>query len=402
MFAVERDKDRGCTVKNESAVRPAVVYPIRVMSDGRKLKVFAYYYPWYDGAADPRWSTLREYSPYLGFYNSGDEAVVRQHVEWAIEYGIDGFLVEWFGPDSADPRDDYEEPEKCDANLAVLRSVLAEYPDFKYAIFYDQAVRFGGNLKFAEPGRRDLFLSDMAYAAETNFSHPNYLRIRNRPVIAIYLTRSAKYDNGAVLEQVRNRHDGLGYGRTYIIGDEIWWGQKTWGFAELDAVTAYNLHNHKWMKIVGANVRPFTAATAGLYAQVQPEADYDGTDVIPNIGHAYNDEFLRGNLPLINTVEDGEYPHHREDMIECMKAQQVVWQGNRLLHETGEAYLFITSFNEWPERSVVEPTAEIETFNRINDFESGRHLYLQPHRLEFLKGIRDGKRLIEENILPLI
>jgi len=49
---------------------------------------------------------------------------------------------------------------------------------------------------------------------------------------------------------------------------------------------------------------------------------------------------------------------------------------------------------------VVEPTAEIETFNRIWDFRYDRYLYLQPHRFEFLAGIRDGKKEVERNILP--
>jgi hypothetical protein len=370
------------------------------MSDGPKLKIFAYYYPWYDGARDTLWNTLHEFSPRLGFYHSGDEAVVRQQVEWAIEYGIDGFLVEWFGTDTDELRIDYDQPWKCDANLAVLRNVIADYPDFKFAIFYDQAIRFNGNIHFTDPQRRAIFLSDLDYIARQNFAHPNYLRIRDRPPIVFYLTRIAKYDDGTVLTQARDNLEALGWGRPYIIGDEIWWGQKTWGFFQLDAVTAYNLHNHKWMKIVGANVRAYSAATAALYAEIQPSADYYGADVIPNIGHAYNDEFLRGNLPLIPTAEPGEWPQFRQDMIECIKAQEAVWRDNRLFRDTGDAYLFITSFNEWPERSVVEPTADIETFNRINDFEHGRYLYLQPHRFEYLEGIREAKRLVEANILP--
>jgi hypothetical protein len=372
------------------------------MTDGRKLKVFAYYYPWYDGVEDPLWGTLSEFSPRLGFYNSGDEKAVRQHVEWAIEYGIDGFLVEWFGADSDKLRTNFDQPWKCDANLAVLRRVLSDYPELKFAIFYDQAIRFTGQLNFTQTNLRDTFLADLNYAAQTNFAHPNYLRIRGRPVIVIYLTRDAKYGDGYVLQLARDQMEACGQGRPYLVGDEIWWWEKTWGFPYLDAVTAYNLHNHKWLWIYGGNVRVYCAATAALYARLQPAADYYGTDVIPCIGHAYNDEFLHGNLPFINTVEPGEWPQFRQDMIECIKEQQVVWDGNRLLNETDSAYLFITSFNEWPERSVVEPTADIETYNRLFDFQNDRYLYLQPHRFEFLEGIREAKRLVEANILPLL
>ena len=375
------------------------------MSDGFKLKVYAYYYPWYDGPLDPRWGTLHEYSPRLGFYNSGDEAVVRRHVEWAIEYGIDGFLVEWFGRDTDEPRIDYDQPEKADANLAVLRDVLLDYPELEFCVFYDQAIRYkagGGQFLFTEPEMRAAFHADMSYIAETNYSHPNYMRIRNRPVVVLYLTRRAKYDDGAVLNEARDLMEAYGYGRTYFVGDEIWWGEKTYRFNQLDAVTAYNLHNHKWLYIVDGTVREYAAETAGLYSRVQPAANTLGCDLIPNIGHAYNDEFLRGNLPLINTTEPGSLPEHRQDMIECIKAQSIVWQDNSLFRQFGDAYLFVTSFNEWPERSVVEPTAEVETFNRQWDFRYNRHLYLQPHRFGFLEGIKEGKRIMEEDILPTL
>ena len=249
---------------------------------------------------------------------------------------------------------------------------------------------------------RAAFHADMSYIAETNYSHPNYMRIRNRPVVVLYLTRRAKYDDGAVLNEARDLMEAYGYGRTYFVGDEIWWGEKTYRFNQLDAVTAYNLHNHKWLYIVDGTVREYAAETAGLYSRVQPVANTLGCDLIPNIGHAYNDEFLRGNLPLINTAEPGSLPEHRQDMIECIKAQSIVWQDNRLFLQTGDAYLFVTSFNEWPERSVVEPTAEVETFNRQWDFRYNRHLYLQPHRFGFLEGIQEGKRIMEEDILPTL
>lgn len=358
-----------------------------------QLKVYVYYYPWYTGRHDYKWDHCQEYSPYLGLYDSSYPDVVRQHIEWAIEYGINGFLIEWFGFDS-------EFGNMVDANTTVLRSVLYDYPEFEFAIFYDQAIRFGKR-RFADPLKRQTFLDDLEFASTANFAHPNYMRIDGRPVVVIYLTRGSSDNYAALLEDGRRRMEGSARaGRPFLVGDEIWWSEKTQYFNALDAVTSYNMHNDKQLKLVNGNVRDFAAHVAEFYALMQPVASGFGTDFFPGIGHAYNDEIIRGNLPIIPFVEEGGLPQYRGDMIECMKAQQLVWKDNPRFRQTGEAYIFITSFNEWPERSVVEPTSEIETYNKIYDFRKGKYIYLQPPRFEYLEGIKEGKQQIENNILP--
>jgi hypothetical protein len=358
-----------------------------------QLKVYAYYYPWYFGRFDHKWQTVREYSPYLGFYDSSNPAVVRQHVEWAIESGLNGFLVEWFDNDT-------EFGMKVDSNLAVLRDILIDYPGFEFCIFYDQKIRFGKR-KFADPKKRQTFLLDLLYAGGTNFNHPNYMRIDNKPVVVFYLTRSSSDNYAGLLGEARDKLESeVGAGRPYFAGDEIWWSEKTQYFGALDAVTAYNMHNDKQLKLVAGDVRDYAVHCAGFYASMLETANARGTHLIPGIGHAYNDYFVNVNLPFIPTVVPDGPPDYRGDMIECMKAMKVVWKETPRFRDTGEAYLFITSFNEWAERSIIEPTAEIETFNTIWDYRKGKFLYIPPPRFEYLEGIREGKRLIEKNVLP--
>lgn len=362
-----------------------------------KLKVFAYYYPWYYGPDDTRWSTLKDYSPYLGFYKSSDEIILRQHVEWAIAYGIDGFLVQWMGDDRND-----SEPSSLDANTNLLASILLDYPEFRFAIFYDQAIRFGGakQLRFLDPDKRRVFLDDLNYAAQTYFDHPNYFRIGPRPVVAIYVTRGGDGDYPELLDQSRNEMEAFGFGRPYLIGDEVWWREANRHFNVLNAVTAYHLHHGQQLRDLNGGVREFAAHCAQLYLRVQPAATAAGAEVIPHIGHAFNDEWFRGHIPFIPTVVEGKLPEYREDVISCMKAPKEIWRNSSGFQTTGTAYLFVTSFNEWPERTAVEPSAEIETFNKLFDFRSGKYLYLQPHRFEYLEGIKEGKKNIEKRILP--
>ncbi len=357
-----------------------------------RLKVYAYYYPWHSGADDNKWEVCREYSPYLGLYDSSDEAVVRQHVEWALEFGIDGFLVEWFGEGT-------EFASFVNGCTGLLRSVLEDYPDLEFAIFFDQALRFYRR-DFSGSHTRQAFVDEFLRIAADNFGHPNYMHVDGRPVVAIYLTRGTRGNYASLLVETRDRVDSAGFGRPYLVGDQVWWFLNTDNFEALDAVTAYNLHNNRQLRTLGGGVRQWAAHTAAFFASVLPQAAAVGTDVFPCIGHAYNDFALLGNLPFIPTVVEGAPPAYRQDTVECMKAQRAVWRDCPRFRRTGTAYLFVTSFNEWPERSMLEPSAEIETFNYMPDFRDGTHLYLQPHRFEHLEGIREGKRFVERNILP--
>jgi hypothetical protein len=54
--------------------------------------VFAYYYIWYTPGS---WTRAKRDQPLLGPYNSSDSSVIAQHVTWAREAGIDGFIVSW-------------------------------------------------------------------------------------------------------------------------------------------------------------------------------------------------------------------------------------------------------------------------------------------------------------------
>ena len=52
----------------------------------------AYYYIWYTEAS---WARAKSDYPQLGRYNSDDRAVMEQHVKWAKEASIKGFIVSW-------------------------------------------------------------------------------------------------------------------------------------------------------------------------------------------------------------------------------------------------------------------------------------------------------------------
>ncbi len=54
--------------------------------------VLAYYYMWFNKAS---WTHTKTDLPALGPYTSTDQSIIHQHVLWAKESGIDGFIVSW-------------------------------------------------------------------------------------------------------------------------------------------------------------------------------------------------------------------------------------------------------------------------------------------------------------------
>ena len=56
------------------------------------VPVFAYYYIWFNPTS---WQRAKVDYPLLGRYSSDEREVMRQHIEWAKQAGINGFIVSW-------------------------------------------------------------------------------------------------------------------------------------------------------------------------------------------------------------------------------------------------------------------------------------------------------------------
>ena len=95
--------------------------PSLTAAPGNHVPVLAFYYIWFDTQS---WDRAKSDYPLLGRYSSDDADVMRQHIEWAKEAGIDGFIVSWKGTD------------KLNRRLDSLVEV-ADQENFKLAIIYE-------------------------------------------------------------------------------------------------------------------------------------------------------------------------------------------------------------------------------------------------------------------------
>jgi hypothetical protein len=84
------------------------------------IPVLAYYYIWFDTQS---WDRAKTDYPILGRYSSSNEEVMRQHIQWAKEAGITGFIVSWKSND------------KLNERLEKLIQVANE-ENFKLALIY--------------------------------------------------------------------------------------------------------------------------------------------------------------------------------------------------------------------------------------------------------------------------
>ncbi len=134
--------------------------------------VLSFYYPWWGRADGPsgKWyhwnpTTARHDvtdTPVLGLYDSNDSAVVRQHIRWAKEAGIDAFVSSWWGPTSFE-----------DHSLQVLLAV-AQQEHFKVSIILENP--------FTPAELYDDFHTLLA----TRATSPAWLRVNGRPVVFVY------------------------------------------------------------------------------------------------------------------------------------------------------------------------------------------------------------------------
>jgi hypothetical protein len=89
-------------------------------SDPGDVPVFAYYYIWFNPTS---WQRAKVDYPLIGRYSSDEREVMRQHIEWAKQAGINGFIVSW------------KSTETNNRRLGRLIEV-AEQERFKLAVIY--------------------------------------------------------------------------------------------------------------------------------------------------------------------------------------------------------------------------------------------------------------------------
>lgn len=143
-----------------SGVATASPTPAASPATESRAPVLAYYYIWFDV---PSWNRAKTDYPLLGRYSSDDPAVMRQHVRWAKDAGIDGFIVSWKNTNQLSPR------------LKRLVEISRD-EDFKLVIIY-QGLDFE-----RDPLSIDQIAADLDYFTET-YGDDEVFDLFGKPVV---------------------------------------------------------------------------------------------------------------------------------------------------------------------------------------------------------------------------
>ncbi len=318
------------------------------------LLVGAHYYLWFphrfQGGQYLRARLDPAQKPMLGEYSSSTTAVAERHITWAADYGIDFFTLDWW-------------PDSPDRTTVIDRFLAARNLGWiRFCIFYELgALGYDpdlGTVHF-DRARVDRFVADMNEIATRYFRHPAYLRVEGRPVIVLYITRTATGRFPEAMTRFRARMSELGLD-PFVIADEIYWDvaradgggytsePQRERIALFDALTAYNLYDPTRPAQGGYGASStFLSESHSLFEFYR---DVGGKPVVPVAMPGYNDRAFRPGaehdaIPREWAKGEGEGSFFARSLDHFALP----------LADERLRMVLITSWNEWSEDTAIEP-----------------------------------------------
>ncbi|TSA35542.1 MAG: hypothetical protein D4R65_04350 [Verrucomicrobiaceae bacterium] len=332
----------GCGDRNHSA-------------HGKKPMLFANYYTWYATGSGPHktWTHWVRHPvadamnleakrtgqvvqrleqkdiasvlwPLAGLYDSDNREIVRWHIRLAKAAGIDALLVDWWGPGGWQ-----RVPGLTKSAFEDVILPIAAEEGFKVALF-DEPVQF-----------RPLDESKQWVAEYLGKykDNPAYLRIDGKPVYYIYQVAFEPSLTPQKFEELRTYVEGR-VGPVYWIVDAI-----------SNSNDDFRIPS-QWRPVAGIDAFSFYGTfsifreygykyLAERYARVVKQAHDAGKKMCLPV-HPGHDNLRTGNpshfeMPRNDGQTFRDYLHAATD--------------------AGADYVMVTSFNEWPESTVIEPSS---------------------------------------------
>ncbi|MFC4247743.1 glycoside hydrolase family 99-like domain-containing protein [Natribaculum luteum] len=305
------------------------------------------YYAWYWGDegfggqflstdAPDSWLSATPGTPELGAYDSRDVEVVNQHMKWCLEHGINWWIITGGRPDG---------PIDTTIRDVVFEADYADQMNFTLLVGFPPEIRDDdGRFDFDHPRAEELITRWFTHWADHHVPDPNYLRLGDdRPPLYFWSTSGAKGDMPGVFQAARDAVDV----DAYVIGGPDYYNQPrrmSYNAETFDAVLDYH-----------------------SYFPDEAFLDAFDTAVIENhqrwraAAHEYNLEFIPTVTPGFDHREaPAEFRDDR--LLPALERSPERFRDHcRQLRGLGDHdAIVITSFNEWPEYSAIEPSEEYD------------------------------------------
>lgn len=267
--------------------------------------VLAFYYTWFD---EHSWGANKVPDTPAELYVSRDRGAMARHIEQAKAAGIDAFVVSWYGP--------RVENNQTETNLRALLDEAAAR-GFRIAVDFEVTSPFYGGAGDVQNG--------LATLLATHAQHPAYLRSDGKPVIFFWRQQRFSTDTWAA---IRAAVDG---GRNSL------WIEEGVDVSPLSVFDGHHLYSVTWNPPtdMGYTANKFARLVRGKAAALAAPKVYVAT-VMPG----YDDRKTgRGNAFAVGREGGAYYARSWQAAI----GSQPDW-------------IVITSFNEWPEGTYIEPS----------------------------------------------
>ncbi len=267
----------------------------------RQPTVLAYFYGWFnvDQWNDPQ-LVDRPAEP----YNSADGGVMARQIGQAQSAGIDGFVMSWFGPD---------EPYTTGVFHGLLDQAAAH--GFRAAVDVDMGQGFLSTVESAQ--------NAVSYAVHTLANHPAYLRYDGKPVIFFWKQqRFSPAQWREIRAQVDPDHNTI-------------WIAEGDALAYVGVFDGLNLYNIAW-----------SGNPAGTNASWASRTMSRGGYFVATAMPGFDESRLGRANPVVRSRGNGDY--FRRSFAGAAAANPHM--------------IIITSWNEFPENSHIEPSQQYGTF----------------------------------------
>jgi hypothetical protein len=322
---------------------------------------FWYYGPGrWGGFEDDHGNRITPLTPLLGeTYWASDPSVVYQQIEWAVEYGVDAFSIEWTTPRGIGTAGSMED---------TLDDVFLKSPSLhkiRWVIFYDFVLRMDqtpgldvdlGRIDFDQPDVYTTFVSDFVHFAEKYFDHPQYLAVDGRPVIYIWATNSYTGDLAGAVQEARDRVSELGHD-VFIVGDEV-----CVGCFDPDHAALFDGSSTFTFLIPGLDT---SWADVGEAAVAVDGAFQWWRDQLAGLRVAGREEFVNFQPAWAPQYDDHLSVPEHPTYVPAISRDQVVAMATvarehaEPVGSSGLRLVWLNTWNCWAETTTVEPTANL-------------------------------------------